>query len=170
VTVLARSGIGVAVRKGDPKADISSPEALKRTLLAAKSIAYTTPEQGGLTGTHVHQMLDRLGIAEEMKSKTIFPKSPGGAAVGLMIANGEAEVGVHQLQELVPIPDIEIVGPLPPDLQNTLVFAAAVMATAAAGLASKALIDFLRTPGAASVIKGKGMEPDSDEPTSSKSR
>jgi len=165
VTGLARSGIGVVVRKGEPKPDISSPQSLKHTLLATKSIAYTTPEQGGPTGTHVHKMLDRLGIAKDMKSKTIFPKSPGGAAVGLMVAKGEAEIGMHQLQELVPIADIEIVGPLPADLQNTLAFAAVVMNSATDGFASKALIDFLRAPEGARVIKAKGMEPDTTRRT-----
>ena len=160
VTVVARSGIGVAVRKGAPKPDISSPEAFKRALLTAKSIAYPNPEQGGPTAIHFHRMLDRLGIGREMKPKTVFPKTPGGAAVGALVASGEAEIGVHQIQELIPVAGIEIVGPLPGDLQNTYVFAAAVMAGAKDVAAAKALVNFLRTPGAAVVIKAKGMEPD----------
>ena len=157
-TVIARSGIGVVVRKGAPKPDISSSEALKRALLTAKSIAYPNPELGGPTGIHFDKALDRLGIGNEMKPKTVFPKTPGGAEVAGLVANGEAEIGVHQIQELMPVAGIEIVGPLPGDLQNTYVFSAAVMAGAKDGAASKALIDFLRTPEAAAVIKAKGME------------
>ena len=159
VTVIARGGIGVVVRKGAPRPDISSSEALKRALLAAKSIAYPNPELGGPTGLHFAKMLDRLGIGNEMKPKTVFPKTPGGAEVGGLVANGQAEIGVHQIQELMPVAGIEIVGPLPGDLQNTTVFSAAIMAGAKDAKASKALIDFLRTPEAAAVINAKGMEP-----------
>ena len=159
VTVVASSGNGVAIRKGSPTPDISSPEALKRTLLAAKSITYTDPVHGGTSGPHVIKVLERLGIADEMKPKTIFPKTAGGAAVGGLVASGEAEIGVQQIQELIPIAGIEIVGPLPGDLQNTLVFAATVMAGARDAEASRALVNFLRTSEAATVIKAKGMEP-----------
>ena len=96
VTAVARSGIGVAVRKGAPKPDISSPEALKRTLLAARSIAYSNPAAGTASGVHFAKVLDRLGIANEMKPKTVFPKadfSPKGGVVGELVANGEAEQG-----------------------------------------------------------------------------
>ncbi len=159
LTVVATSGNGVAVRKGAPKPDISSPEALRRTLLAAKSITYTHPMHGGTSGPHVIKVLERLGIADEMKAKTIFPKIAGGAAVGALVASGEAEIGVQQIQELIPVAGIEIVGPLPGDLQNNLVFVATVMAGAKDVEASKALVNFLRTPEAAVVIKAKGMEP-----------
>jgi len=159
VTVVALSGIGVAVRKGAPKPDISSPETLKRTLLAAKSITYTNPAHGGTSGPHFAKVLDRLGIANEMKPRTVFPKTPGGAALGVLVANGEAEIGVQQIQELIPVAGIEIVGPLPGDLQNTVIFAAAIMAGAKDAEASKALVNFLHTPEAAVVIKAKGMEP-----------
>ena len=103
VTVLARSGIGVAVRKGAPKPDISSPDALKRTLLAAKSIAYVDPASGGASGIHFAKVLERLGIAKEMKSKTVFPNPKTPAEVGVLVANGEAEIGVQQIQELCPL-------------------------------------------------------------------
>ena len=159
VIVVATSGNGVAVRKGAPKPDISSPEALKRALLAAKSFTYTPTTFGGTSGPHVVKVLERLGIADEMKSKTIFPKTAGGAAVGALIASGEAEIGIQQIQELIPVAGIEVVGPLPGDLQNNLVFQATVMAGAKDPEASKALVDFLRTPEAARVIKAKGMEP-----------
>jgi len=156
VTVVARAGIGLAVRNGAPKPDISSPEALKRTLLAAKSIAYSNPAGGASSGIHFAKVLDRLGIATEMKSKTVFPKS---GPVGVMVANGEAELGVQQIQELMSVAGIEIIGPLPGDLQDTIVFSAAIMASARDTEASRALVNFLRTPEAAAVIKAKGMEP-----------
>ena len=159
VTVVATSGNGVAVRKGSAKPDISSPEALKRTLLAAKSISYTHPMHGGTSGPHIIAVLERLGIADAMKPKTIFPQAAGGAAVGALVASGEAEIGLQQIQELVPVAGIEIVGPLPGDLQNRLPFAATVMAGARDVDASNALVKFLRTPESAAVIKAKGMEP-----------
>ena len=163
VTVIARSrGLGVAVRKGAPKPDISSPEALKRTLLAAKSITYGNP--AGVVGIQFAKVLDRLGIANEMKPKTVF--YPGGAgeavageAVGILVANGKAEIGVFHFQELIPVAGIELVGSLPGDLQETSVLSAAIMAGAKDAEASKALVNFLRTPEAAAVIKAKGMEP-----------
>lgn len=156
-TLLARSGIGVAVRKGAPKPDISSPEALKRTLLAAKSITYSNPVFGGASGVHFAKVLDRLGIANEMKSRTVFSKVPG--EVGQVVARGEAEIAVHQNQELITVPGIEIVGPLPGDLQDTIVFSGAIMIGAKEAETGKALINFLRTPEAAAAIKAKGMEP-----------
>jgi molybdate transport system substrate-binding protein len=158
-TVLARSGVGVAVRQGAPKPDISSPEAFKRTLLATKSIAYGDPALGSASGLHFAKVFDRLGIANEMKSKTIFPKPGIPSGVRLLVANGEAEIGVDQFQAFIAVAGIELVGPLPGDLQDTIVFSAAIMASAKQTEAGKALIDFLRTPEAAAVIKAKGMEP-----------
>ena len=155
VTVIARSLMGVVVRKGTPKPDISSPEALKRALLAAKSITYPNPAGGSGSGTHFAKVLERLGIANEMKPKTVF--SMGGSA-GDLVAKGEAELGAQEFQFLISVAGIEIVGPLPGDLQDTNVFAAAVMASARNAEASKALVSFLRTPEAAAVIKAKGME------------
>jgi molybdate transport system substrate-binding protein len=157
VTVLARAGYAVVVRKGAPKPDIATPEALKRALLAAKSITYLDPAAGGTSGVHFMRVLDRLGIAAEMKPKTIL--HPNAHAAGVLVANGEAEIGINLIQELMPLPGIEIVGPLPGDLQNTLAFAAVVMTGAKDAAAAKALINFLHTPEAAAVIKAKGMEP-----------
>jgi molybdate transport system substrate-binding protein len=159
VTVVARERMGVAVRTGAPKPDISSPEALKRTLLAAKSITYVNPASGGASGIHFAKVLDRLGIANEMKSKTVFPDPKTPAAVGVLVANGDAEIAVHTFQLLIPVAGIEMVGPLPGDLQDANVFAAAIMAGARDAEASKALVNFLRTPEATAVIKAKGMDP-----------
>jgi len=157
VTAVASTGISVAIRKGAPKPDISSPEALKRTLLAAKSITYLNPADGGASGIHFAKVLDRLGIANDMKSKTVLAPKVG--AVGALVANGEAELGVIQYQLLFSVPGIEIVGPLPGDLQDTTVFSGAIMGDARSGEASRALINFLRSPEAAAVIKANGMEP-----------
>jgi molybdate transport system substrate-binding protein len=152
VRELARSGMVVAVRKGAPRPDISTPEAFKRTLLAARSITYGR----GAGSEHFERVLDRLGIANEVKSK-IVRGEPGDT--GVRVARGEAEIGVTLLSVLAPVAGIEIVGPLPGDLQDALVFLAAVMARAEDPAASKALIDFLRTPEAAKVIRAKGMDP-----------
>lgn len=157
VTVLARSEIVVFVRKGAPKPDVSSPEALKRALLAAKSISYGNPADGGASGIHFVKVLDRLGIASEVKSKTVYSK-PGRDA-GDVIADGKAELGVNQLQVVMPVAGIEVAGPLPGDLQSATVFAAAIMSSAKDAAATKALVNFLRTPEAAKVIKAKGMAP-----------
>ncbi|MBX9775714.1 MAG: molybdate ABC transporter substrate-binding protein [Xanthobacteraceae bacterium] len=156
-TVLASTGISVAIRKGAPRPDISSLEALKRTLLTAKSITYLNPADGAASGIHFAKVLDRLGIANELKSKTVF--AARASEVGVIVAKGEAEIGVLQFQLLFSVPGIDIVGPLPGDLQSTTVFSIAISGTAKDAQAAKALIDFLRTPEAVAVIKAKGMEP-----------
>jgi molybdate transport system substrate-binding protein len=157
VTVIARGGLGVAIRRGAAKPDISSPEQLKRALLAAKSITYLDPAGGGVSGTHFVQVLDRLGIAEDMRSKTVLHKNSGEAAS--LIAEGKAEIGINLIQELMPKPEIDLVGPLPGDLQYSIVYSAAIMSGAKDLAASKTLVGFMRTPDAASTIRAKGMEP-----------
>jgi molybdate transport system substrate-binding protein len=157
VAAVARGGIGVAVRKGAPKPDVSTPEALKRALLAAKSMTYLDPAGGGVSGVHFAKVLDRLGIAEAVKPKTVLHRNSNEAAA--LLVNGTAEIGVNLIQELLPKAGIEVVGPLPGDLQYSIGYAAAVMTDAGEAAAAKALIDFFRTPEAAAVIKTKGMEP-----------
>ena len=147
----------MAVRKGAPKPDISSSEALKRALLAATSITYLNPADGGASGIHFAKVLDRPGIANEMKLKTVFAPKTG--AVGEFVACGAAEIGVIQYQLLFSVPGIEIVGPLPGDLQNTVVFSGAIPVGATNIQASRMLVNFLRSPDAAAVIRAKGMEP-----------
>jgi molybdate transport system substrate-binding protein len=160
VTVIAHGEIAVAVRKGAPKPDIWSLEALKRTLLAAKSITYIDPALGSASGIHVADQIERLGIANEMKAKTVLAKTA--KDVGILVANGTAEIGVAQFQVLVSIAGIELVGPLSVELQETLVFSAAIMAGAKNAEAAKALVNFLHTPEAAAVIREKGMHPGTD--------
>jgi molybdate transport system substrate-binding protein len=157
VAVVARSGIGVIVRKGAAKPDISTPESLRQALLAAKSITHLDPATGGTTGPHFIRVMERLGIAEQLKPKIVL--HPNARAAAELVAKGDAEIGVNLVQELMPLPGIEIVGPLPGDLQLTLVFAAAVMNGAKDAAAAKALVDLLLTPEAAAIIKSKGMEP-----------
>lgn len=157
IAVIARSGIGLVVRKDAPKPDISTPETLRHALLAAKSITYLDPAAGGTTGVHFMKVLDRLGISAQMKPKTILHANAREA--GALVAKGEAEIGVNLIQELMPLPGIEHIGPLPGDLQLTLVFASTIMTGTKDVASSKALIDFLLTTEAASVIKSKGMQP-----------
>ena len=152
-TDLARSGVGVSVRAGIPKPDISSAKALKAALLDAKSIAFT---QTGASGIHFAKVLERLGIADPVNAKA---KIPAGGSVGELVAKGEAEMAVQQIPELLAVPGIQYVGPLPPELQNFTVFCAGVLTGARQPEAAKALIDFLKTPEAARVFKAKGMEP-----------
>lgn len=160
VTVVARSrGLAVVVRKGTPKPDISSPDALKRALLDAKSITYRTQAGGGASSNNFERVLDRLGIANEVKQKSVVYPGGAGAGVGRLVAEGGAEIGVHFYHEFLPVAGIEIVGPLPGDLQETSVLSAAIMNAARNTEASKALVDFLRTPDASAVIKAKGLEP-----------
>ncbi len=156
-TQIARSGISVAIRKGAAKPDISTPEAFKRALLAAKSVTYLNPADGGASGVHFARVLDRLGIAGEMKAKTVF--APRAGALGPMVANGEAEISVVQFQLLFSVPGIDIIGPLPGDLQQTTIFSAAIMGASKDAQTAQALIAFLRTPEAAGGIKAKGMDP-----------
>jgi molybdate transport system substrate-binding protein len=155
--VLARGGTGVAVRKGARKPDISSPDAFKRALLAASSMTYLDPAGGGVTGVHVVKVLDRLGIADAMKPKTVLHRNSSEAAA--LIAAGKAEIGINLIQELLPKPGIDLVGPLPGDLQLSIPYAAAIMNGASNAVAAKALIDFVRSAAAAAVIKTRGMEP-----------
>lgn len=157
VTTLASSGIVIVVRKGAPRPDISSPEALKRALLNAKSITYGNPADGGASAVHFAKVLERLGIEKEMKAKTLYAKP--GRDTAVQVANGKAELGVNQLQVMMAVPGIEVAGPLPGELQSTTVFAATVMPGATEPATANALINFLRTPDAAKVIKAKGMQP-----------
>jgi molybdate transport system substrate-binding protein len=150
---LAKSGTGLAVRKGAPKPDIGSVEALKKTLLAAKTIGYST----GPSGVYMLTVFDRLGIAGEIKGK--LRQTPSGVFVGTLIANGDAEVGFQQIAELVHFPGIDYVGPLPGDLQRMTMFSAGLHSGAKQPEAAKALLKFLTAPAAAPVIRKHGLEP-----------
>ena len=149
---LAKSGVGVAVKAGAPRPDISSGEAVKRAVLAAKSVVYST----GPSGIYLSGLFQRMGIADEIKSKV---KQVQGEPAGGVVARGEAEIGFQQMSELLPVPGIDIVGPLPADIQQITVFAAGLHVAAKQPDAARALVSFLKAPAAAPVIRKKGMEP-----------
>jgi molybdate transport system substrate-binding protein len=150
---LVKSPIGVAVKSGAPKPDISSAETLKRALQAAKTIAYSDSASGVYVST---EMFAKLGIADEMKDKARkIPATP----VGEIVARGEAEIGFQQISELRPVSGIDIVGPLPDELQKITVFSAGIASVSKEPEAGKALIQFLASPAARPTIVNSGMEP-----------
>jgi molybdate transport system substrate-binding protein len=150
---LARSAIGVAVRRGASKPDIGSPEALKKALLAARSVSHS---KTGMSGIHFVTVPARLGIADEMKGKIVIPDP--GTPVGEVVARGDAEIGIQQISELLPVDGVEIVGPLPAELQRITTFSAGVLAAAKEPDAAKALVRFLAAE-APRLLKDKGLEP-----------
>jgi molybdate transport system substrate-binding protein len=162
-TVLARVPIGLAVKNGAPHPDISSVDAFKRTLLDARSIAYVDPASGGTSGIFLAQVLEKLGIAAELKSKIHFVSPAAGQSsprVGEVVQRGEAEIGIQPISELREVSGIDIVGPLPADLQSPdLVYISGSPAESEQPVPAKAFIDFLAAPAAAPVYKANGMEP-----------
>jgi molybdate transport system substrate-binding protein len=156
-TTLASSGVGIAVKAGAPKPDISTPEALKRTLLAAKSIAYSEPSAGGASGVYFAKLLERMGIAEQMKPKTKYPP-PGGFSANLLMT-GEAELAVQQKPELLHVAGAEVIGLLPGDLNVVTEFAAAIMADCKNADIASALIKSLRSSEAVAVFRARGLDP-----------
>ena len=165
VTALARSGIGVVVKAGAPHPDIATVEGLRRALLAAHSIAYSD----SASGVYIRdEMFRSLGIEAEVAGKArMIPAEP----VGQVVARGEAEIGFQQISELKPIAGIDLVGPLPPEVQRFTVFSAGVVEGSAVSQAARALIRFLAAPEAAAVIRDSGMEPlTADRRTSTESR
>jgi molybdate transport system substrate-binding protein len=153
-TPLARSAIGMAVRAGAPKPDISSVDALKRTLLQAKSIAYSASVSGQYLST---ELLQRLGIADQVASKC--RRVEGGERVGAVIARGDAEIGFQQISELLPVSGIAHVTPLPAEVQKVSVFSAGVARNTGDSDTAYAVIKFLASPQAFDAITKSGMEP-----------
>jgi molybdate transport system substrate-binding protein len=150
---LVQSLIGMAVKAGAPKPDISTVDALKRTLLAAKSIAYSDSASGVYLST---ELFPKLGIADQIKGKC---RKIEASPVGGVVAKGEAEIGFQQISELLPVKGIDIVGPLPPGAQRVTVFAAGIPTTSRHPEAAKALIEWLASPAAYPAIKKSGLEP-----------
>jgi molybdate transport system substrate-binding protein len=156
ITDVAGTPVAIAVRAGAPKPDISSPEALKAALLAAKSIVYADPAKGGASGVVFAKVVEQLGLTEQLKAKTILVP---GAQSGDVVAKGEAELGVAQASEIVPVAGAQLVGPLPGALGSMTNFTAAVGAGSQQAEAAKSLIQFLTGPDAAPVLKAKGFQP-----------
>lgn len=159
---LAIAQIGVAVKKGAAKPDISSVEAFKRALLNAKSVAYADPATGATSGAQLAQAVEKLGISADIKPKTrlVSAGSAQGPRVGEAVARGEAEIGIQPISELLEVEGIDVVGPLPAELQSPdLVYVAGAPYVSEQPIAAKALIDFLADPKAAAVYKAKGLQP-----------
>lgn len=155
-TDIARVGIGVVVKEGTPRPDISSVEAFKHMLMAAKSVAYIDPKAGGSSGIYLAGLFERLGVADALKAKAVLIH---GGAVAEHVVKGEAEVGVHQISEILPVEGSVLVAPLPKEIQNYTTYSAGIGTNAKEVAAAKALIAALAGPAAADVIRSKGMEP-----------
>jgi len=150
---LAKSGVGAAVPKGAPKPDISTTEALKKTLLAAKSIGYST----GPSGVYMISLFEKLGLMDQVKPK--LKQTPTGVFVGTIIANREVEVGFQQVSEVGNFPGVDYVGPLPADVQQMTVFSSGIVVDAKEAEPARALVKFLTTPAAGAAFRKRGMEP-----------
>jgi molybdate transport system substrate-binding protein len=153
----ANSGMAVVVKKGAPRPDISTPEAFKQTLLSAKAIAYSDPAAGGASGVYFAKLLERMGIADQIKAKTRHPP-PSGNSANLVVSD-EADLAVQQEPEVVSVVGVDLVGPLPGDLNNITIYAAGLGAGTKQADGASALIKFLHTPEARAVFKARGLNP-----------
>jgi molybdate transport system substrate-binding protein len=153
---LARVGIGVMVKAGAPRPDISTVDALKRTLLAAKSVAYIDPASGGSSGIYLARLWERLGIADALKPKA---KLKQGGAVADLSVSGEAEIGFQQASEIIASPGVTLIGQLPEEIQNYTVYSGAVSTSAQSPAAAAAFIAWLRRPAMAPILQAKGLLP-----------
>ncbi len=153
---LATVGVGVVVKEGTPKPDIGSVEAFKQAMLAAKSIAYIDPKSGGTTGIYIEKLMERLGIGDAVRAKA---KLKMGGYVADLVVSGEAEIGLHQISEIVPVKGAVLVGPLPKEIQNITTYSAGLSTTTRSQDAAQALIKAFSSPEAAKLLKSKGMEP-----------
>ncbi len=156
---IARSHIGIAVPKGAPRPDISSAESFKRAMLAAKLVALSKPVGGGASGAHMAKVFEQLGITDAMAAKAKYGAGGAAGLAGLVVLRGEADIGIQQMAELIAVSGIDVVGPLPAQLQSVTTFTAAVPTAASHADAGRTVIAFLTTPGAKAVIKAKGLEP-----------
>jgi molybdate transport system substrate-binding protein len=157
---IASVGVGVAIRKGAPKPDISSVEAFKRALISAQSVGYVNPALGSSSGIYVAAMLERLGIAQDLKSKTkLVTVGSDIDSVFQGVANGEIEMQIGQISEIVISPGVDLAGPLPDAIQNLTFLAAGVVAASKAPGPANAFIKFIASPAAAAVLKAEGFQP-----------
>jgi molybdate transport system substrate-binding protein len=152
-TAFAHSGAALAIRKGTPRPDISSAQKLKEALLAAKAVCYSR----GASGIHFVQACERLGIADVVAAKLVKPRP--GEMVGPVLVRGEADIGVQQPAELLPVPGIEIIGPLPPELRQTIVYGASVFTGSTQREGNQSFVDFMRSHAAREVLHETGLDP-----------
>ncbi len=150
---IASTSIGVAVKSGAPKPDISSVEAFKQTLLAAKSITYVDPAAGGTSGIYIAGLIEKLGLTNALKPKL---KLKAGGYVAELVANGEAEIAIHQISEILPVKGVELVGGLPMEIQSVTVYSGAI--TPSATEPGKQFLSWLTGPEAAAALKTAGMD------------
>ena len=144
------------VKEGAPKPDVSTVEAFKKALLDAKSVSYIDPASGGSSGIYVGKLLQRLGIADQMKPKE---KLKHGGYVADLISSGQSELGIHQISEIVPAPGVTLVGPLPKEIQNYTDYAAGVGPNTKYPAEARTLVAMFTSPSAKALFKSKGMEP-----------
>jgi molybdate transport system substrate-binding protein len=154
---IARVGVGVFVRAGVAKPDVATVDALKRTLQTAKSISYGDPARGGVSGTHMASLVERLGMATELKAKTKL--LPDSQAVLDAVAKGDAQIGIGLTSDAALVSGVELVASLPAEVQNFTLYSAGIVATSRDVNAAKALINFMSSPAAQTVLKTKGFEP-----------
>jgi len=154
-TDLAKVGVGVAVKSGAPRPNFATPEAFKQMLLKAKSIAYIDPKAGGSSGIYLTGLIQRMGIDKKLKRKTVLVN---GGLVADKVASGEAEIGLQQISELSAVKGVDMLGPLPKEIQNYTVYAAGIGVKAEEPVAAKALLDVFTGPSAAAVLKARGMQ------------
>src|SRR6478672_7291856 len=153
--IITKVGVGAFVRKGAEKPDISSVDAFKRSMLAARSIAYPDPAGGGASGIYVASLLERLGIAAEMKPKT---KLSTLETLYASVTSSDVEIGFNQVSEILAQPSVELAGPLPSEIQNYTQFAPGIVTGSSQTDAARALVTFLSSPAAQTVLKAKGFE------------
>jgi molybdate transport system substrate-binding protein len=153
---VARTGVGAFVHKNSPKPDISSVDAFKRTLLAAKTVTYADPASGGAAGTYMAHLMELLGISTEINQKTKFDPR-GGLLMYQMVSDGEADLGFDQISIILVQPNVEFLGPLPGPIQHYTTFAAGIGATSHQAEAGKAFIEFLASPPAQARMKANGF-------------
>jgi len=155
-TDLAKAGVGVFVRKGAVKPDIGSVDAFKRAMLAAKSIGWNDPAAGAPVSIYMLVLFERLGIAAEMKDRTVTFKQRSERFEA--VARGDVEIGFNQVSEILAAPGVDLVGPLPPAIQHYTLFTAAIVASSKEQDASRALLRFVSSPDARAVMKAKGFD------------
>lgn len=156
-TLFGQSIFAVGVRAGAPKPDISTPDAFKQSLLAAKGVSYSNPASGGASGVYIAKQIERMGITGQLKDKTKFP--PPGGFSGTLLVSGDADIAIQSKPELLSVPGVTIVGPLPGDMAFTVVYAGGVQVGATQADAAKAFVNYLKSPEAQALFKANGYDP-----------